>query len=156
MGENECLGWFPRYTPSKPMCNDVGCSTQVWNGSQIPSAEDYAKVGSSDAKFLTPPIVEEMEQKLRQTAVEHLQSLARKQSNCSMRYEDGMIVVEEFTKYPIGVVAPLNDGVKPLSEATAQQINEAFEDIRKTMGKDFPMAFAKRKARKHYKPKFTL
>ena len=72
-----------------------------------------------------------------------------------MRYEDGMIVVEEFTKYPIGVVAPQNDGVKPLSEATAQQINKAFEDIRKTMDKDFPMALKPAK-RKHYKPNFTL
>ena len=138
------------------MCNDVECTTQVWSGSQPPSAEDCAKVGSSDAKFLTPPTVEEMEQKLRQTAIEHLQSLARKQSNCSMRYEDGMIVVYEFTKLPIGVVAPQNDGVKPLSEATAQQINKAFENIRKTMEKDFPMVFTKRKTRKHYKLKFTL
>ena len=137
------------------MCNDVGCATQVLNGSQMPITKDYVKVGSSDAKFLTPPTVEEMEQKLHQTAIEHLQSLARKQSNCSMRYEDGMIVVDEFTKYPIGVVAPQNDGVKPLSEATAQQISKAFEDIRKTMDKDFPMALKPAK-RKHYKPKFTL
>lgn len=46
--------------------------------------------------------------------------------------------------------------IELLSEETAQQINKAFEDIRKTMGKDFPMASTKRKARKHYKPKFTL
>ena len=46
--------------------------------------------------------------------------------------------------------------IELLSEETAQQINKAFENIRKTMEKDFPMAFAKRKARKHYKPKFTL
>lgn len=46
--------------------------------------------------------------------------------------------------------------IELLSEETSQQINKAFEDIRKTMDKDFPMAFAKRKARKHYKPKFTL
>lgn len=71
MGENEELGWFPRYAPSKPLCNDVGCATQVWNGSQMPSAEDYAKVGSSDAKFLTPPnydalkrVVDEMKEKI--------------------------------------------------------------------------------------------
>ena len=42
------------------------------------------------------------------------------------------------------------------SEETAQQISKAFGNIQKTMEKDFPMAFAKRKARKHYKPKFTL
>lgn len=76
--------------------------------------------------------------------------------NCKVSYKDGMIVCDEFTKLPIGGVAPQNDGAKPLSEETAQQISKAFEDIRKTMEKDFPMAFAKRKARKHYKPKFTL
>lgn len=46
--------------------------------------------------------------------------------------------------------------IEPLSEETAQQINKAFENIRKTMEKGFPMVFTKRKARKHYKPKFTL
>lgn len=61
--------------------------------------------------------------------------------NCKVSYKDGMIVVDEFTS---------------ITEETAQQINKAFEDIRKTMDKDFPMAFTKRKARKHYKPKFTL
>ena len=61
--------------------------------------------------------------------------------NCKVSYKDGMIVVDELT---------------PISEETAQQITRAFEDIRKTMKKDFPMAFTKRKARKHYKPKFTL
>ena len=46
--------------------------------------------------------------------------------------------------------------IKPLTEETSQQITKAFENIQKTMDKDFPMAFAKRKARKYYKPKFTL
>lgn len=44
----------------------------------------------------------------------------------------------------------------PLEETTAQRINKAFEDIRKTMNKGFPIVFTKRKPRKHYKPKFTL
>lgn len=61
--------------------------------------------------------------------------------NCKVFYKDGMIVVDEFT---------------PISEETAQQINKAFENMRKTMEKGFPMVFTKRKARKHYKPKFTL
>lgn len=39
-----------------------------------------------------------------------------------------------------------------LTKETAQQINKAFENIRVTMG----MASPKRKARKYYKPKFTL
>ena len=46
--------------------------------------------------------------------------------------------------------------IELLSEETAQQIHKAFENIQMTMEKDFPMAFTKRKARKHYKPKFTL
>ena len=46
--------------------------------------------------------------------------------------------------------------IELLSEETAQQIHKVFEDIQKTMEKGFPMAFTKRKARKHYKPKFTL
>lgn len=121
MGENECLGWFPRYTPSKPTT------------------------------------IEDMEQDLHQNAIEYLQSLTRKQSNCSMRYEDGMIIVDEFTKCPIGVVAPQNDGIKPLSEDTAQRLDKAFKDLRKAVG-GFPFftLLSKRKARKHYKPKFTL
>ena len=73
MGENECLGWFPRYIGGQPICDNVGCATQVWDGSQIPSAEDYAIVGESNAKFLTPPdcdalkrVVDEMKDKLLQ------------------------------------------------------------------------------------------
>ena len=55
MGENECLNWLPKYIAGQPMCNDVGCATQVWNDS-LPSAEGYMKVNTtSDAKFLTPP-----------------------------------------------------------------------------------------------------
>ena len=46
--------------------------------------------------------------------------------------------------------------IELLSEETAQQISKAFENIRKTMEKGFPMVFTKRKARKYYKPKFTL
>lgn len=46
--------------------------------------------------------------------------------------------------------------IKPLSEESVQQITMEFENIRKTMEKDFPMAFAKHKPRKHYEPKFTL
>lgn len=46
--------------------------------------------------------------------------------------------------------------IELLSEETAQRINKAFENIQMTMEKDFPMAFTKRKARKYYKPKFTL
>ena len=46
--------------------------------------------------------------------------------------------------------------IKLLSEETAQQINKAFENIRKTTERASRWFFTKRKARKHYKPKFTL
>ena len=46
--------------------------------------------------------------------------------------------------------------IELLSEETAQRINKAFENIRMTMDKDFPMTFPTRKVRKRYKPKFTL
>ena len=42
--------------------------------------------------------------------------------------------------------------IELLSEETAQRISKAFED----MDKDFPIVFTTRKARKYYKPKFTL
>lgn len=54
------------------MCNDVGCDTQVWDGSQRPSVKAYTQVDTtSDAKFLTPPnydalkrVVDEMKEKI--------------------------------------------------------------------------------------------
>lgn len=46
--------------------------------------------------------------------------------------------------------------IELLSEETTQRISKAFDDIRKTMEKDFPMVFTKREVRKRYKPKFTL
>lgn len=106
MGENECLGWFPRYTPSKPTT------------------------------------IEDMESDLHQNAIEYLQSLARKQSNCSMRYEDGMIAVDELTKLPMGIIAT----------------NMLQDDLKQS---GFPILFVKgdprkSKRKKHYKPKFTL
>lgn len=70
MGENDKL-WFPIYIGGQPICDDVGSAPQVRNGIRMPSAEDYAKVGSSDVKFLTPPnydalkrVVDEMKEKI--------------------------------------------------------------------------------------------
>lgn len=75
--------------------------------------------------------------------------------------DEGSSVVPQVSRdslYPQMSPSPLKDDAdfKRLSEETTQQIHKALEDIRKTMEKDFPMAFAKRKARKYYKPKFTL
>ena len=66
--------------------------------------------------------------------------------------------VSRDSLYPQMSPSPLKDnaGFKCLSEETAQRTTKTFEDIRKTMEKGFPMVFTKRKARKYYKPKFTL
>lgn len=82
-----------------------------------------------------------MEQDLHQNAIEYLQSLTQKRTNCSMRYEDGMIVVDELTKCPIGITAT----------------NMSQDDLKQS---GFPILFVKgyprNPKRKHYKPKFTL
>lgn len=55
MGENECLGWFPRYTPSQPMCNDVGCATNV---STIASAKSVMDAMAERYKPIADKLVE--------------------------------------------------------------------------------------------------
>lgn len=62
--------------------------------------------------------------------------------NCKVSYKDGMIVVDELTKLPMGIIAT----------------NMSQDDLKQS---GFPIlsikgAPRKRKARKHYKPKFTL
>lgn len=138
MGENEELGWFPRYTPSEPICNVVGCTTQM------PSAEDYAKVGSSDAKFLTPPI-----------------------KSCG----SGFHVVDELTKLPKDVIrtniSTDDADFKRLSERTAKAFEKSCNDYLETLSEvskslnpclDRLIAQLTKptKRKKHYKPKFTL
>ena len=75
--------------------------------------------------------------------------------------DEGSSVVPQVSRdslYPQMSPSPLKDDAdfKRLSEETAQQIHKAFENLRMTMGNGFPMTFLTRKARKHYKPKFTL
>ena len=128
------------------MCNDVGCATQVLNGSQMPSAEDYAKVGSSDAKFLTPPT-----------------------KSCG----SGFYVVDELTELPKAVIrtniSTDDADFKRLSEETAQAFEkscndylETLSEVSKSLNPCLECLIAKfgetskRKASKHYKPKFTL
>ena len=74
--------------------------------------------------------------------------------------DEGSSVVPQVSRdslYPQMSPSPLNDDAdfKRLSEETAQQINEVFNKVRKTM-KGFPIVFTKPTKRKHYKPKFTL
>jgi hypothetical protein len=129
MGENECFVGIPNmdgYLEVREFIPPKG--TEV-----IPKEEFIKELGVKphEVKFDTP--------------------------NCKVSDKYGMIVVDEFTKCPIGVIAPQNDGIKPLSEATAQRLDKAFKDLRKAVG-GFPFftLLSKRKARKHYKPKFTL
>lgn len=143
MGENECLGWFPRYNAGQPMCNDVGCTTNV------PTIE-YVGLNTSGNPIYKPNTSCGTIPQLSSTDAQRFASA--KAELDAMAYKLKPIadeLVEEICKSS-------QKPIEPLSEVTAQQINEAFENIRKTMDKDFPMAFAKRKARKHYKPKFTL
>lgn len=126
MGEDEDLGWFPEYLKVKEFIPP--------KGTEIIPKEEFMK------ELVGKPLDVEFDI-----------------TNCKVSYKDGMIVVDELTKCPIGVVAPQNDGIKPLSENTAQRLDKAFKDLRKAVG-GFPFftLLSKRKARKHYKPKFTL
>lgn len=136
------------------MCNDVECATQVWDGSQIPSKDDYLKV----REFIQPEGTEVIpkEEFMKELGVKP-HEVKFNIPNCKVSYKDGMIVVDETPKGIIRTNISTDDACfKCLTEDTVQQIHKAFEDIRKTMEKDFPMTFAKRKARKYYKPKFTL
>ena len=142
MGENEKLG-FPIYFPSQPMCNDVGCTTNV------PTIE-YVGIDTSGNPIYKPNTSCGTIPQLSLTDSQRFASAKVEMDAMAEKYNpiaDELIQeIYESSQKPIEL----------LSEETAQQIHKAFEDIRKTMDKGFPMAFAKRKARKHYKPKFTL
>ena len=129
MGENEKLG-FPIYFQGQPMCNDVGCITNV------PTIE-YVGLDTSGNPIYKPNTSCGTIPQLSATDALRLESA---------QADKLMQEIFESSQKPIEL----------LSEETAQQINESFKNIRKTMDKGFPMVFAKRKARKHYKPKFTL
>jgi hypothetical protein len=137
MGENEELGWFPRYIGTQPICNNV------------PIIE-YVGVDTSGTPIYKPKTSCGTIPKPSPTHAERMASLKSEMDAMAEKYKpiaDGLVKeIYERSQKPI----------KPLSEEAAQQLTKAFENIRKTMRKDFPMTFAKRKARKYYKPKFTL
>lgn len=93
--------------------------------------------------------------------------------NCKVSYEDGMIVVDELTKLPKDMIRSniLTDDAdfKHLSEETAKAFEKSCNDYLETLSevsKSLTPCLerliakfgetSKRKARKHYKPKFTL
>ena len=82
--------------------------------------------------------------------------------NCTVSYKDGQIVVDELTELP-------KDDFKRLSEETAKAFEkscndylETLSEVSKSLNPCLERLIAKfcetsmRKARKHYKPKFTL
>ena len=125
------------------MCNDVGCTTNV------PTIE-YVGIDTSGKPIYKPNTSCGTIPKHDPTHAERIASLKAEVDAMAEKYkpviDELMDKIYESSQKPIEL----------LSEETVQQISKAFEDIQKTMEKDFPMAFAKRKARKHYKPKFTL
>lgn len=143
MGENEELGWSPRYIGAQPICNDVGCITNV------PIIE-YVGFDTSGKPIYKPKTSCGTIPKPSPTHAERMASLKSEMDAMAEKYNPiADKLVEE-------IYGSLQKPIKPLSEETTQQIYKAFENIQKTMEKDFPMTFTKRKARKHYKPKFTL
>ena len=149
MGENEDLRGFPRYFQGQPMCNDVGCATQVWDESQRPNMDDYLGM-----REFVPPNGTEVS-----TKEEFIKELGVKPHkvefdipNREVSYKDGMIVVDELT---------------PISEETAKAFEKSCNDYLKTLSEvskslspclDRLIAQLTKptKRKKHYKPKFTL
>lgn len=143
MGENEKLGWFPRYIGGQPICNDVGCTTNALTIEYVGLDTSGNPIYKSNTSCGTIP-------KLSPSAAQRFASAKAEMDAMAVKYKpiaDKLVEeIYESSQKPIEL----------LSEETAQQITKAFENIQMTMEKDFPMAFTKRKARKHYKPKFTL
>lgn len=142
MEENECLGWFPRYIGGQPMCNDVGCTTNVPTIEYVGLDTSGNPIYKPNTSCGTIPQLSSADAQRSASAKAEMDAMAVKYKPIADKL---MQEVFESSQKPIAL----------LSEATAQQISKAFEDIRKTMDKDFPMALKPAK-RKHYKPKFTL
>ena len=125
------------------MCNDVGCTTNV------PTIE-YVGIDASGKPIYKP-----------NTSCGTIPKLSPTDSQCFASAKVEMDAMAEKYKPIAGklieeIYKSSQKPIELLSEETTQQISKAFENIRKTMEKGFPMVFTKRKARKHYKPKFTL
>lgn len=178
MGENEKLGFtfevapydfkdFNRFFGTTTNWVDGECNTQVWNGSQRPNCEDYLKVREVIAPNGTRVIPKE----------EFMQELGGKPHemkfdipNCKVSYKGGMIVVDELPEDIIRTnISTADAEFKHLSEKTAKAFEESCNDyletlseVSKSLSPCLERLIAqlgktpKRKAREHYKPKFTL
>lgn len=143
MGENEDMGWFPRYIGAQPICNDVGCTTYV------PTIE-YVGIDTSGKPIYMPNTSCGTIPKPSPSHAEEMASLKAEVDALAKEYKP---IVDKLME---DIYESSQKPIELLSEETAQRINKAFENIQMTMRNGFPMAFTKRKARKHYKPKFTL
>ena len=170
MWENEDLRGFPKYAPSKPLCNDVGCATQVWDESQRPNMDDYLEM----REFVPPKGTEVIP---KEEFMKELDGKPHKVvfdiPNCKVSYKDSNIVVDELTGLSTNMIRtniPTDDAdFKRLSEETAKALEkscndylETLSEVSKSLNPCLERLIAhfgktsKRKARKHYKPKFTL
>lgn len=144
MEENEELGWFPRYIGGQPICNDVWCTPNV------PTIE-YVGIDTSGRPIYKPKTSCGIIPKLSPTDAQRFASTKAEMDAMAEKFQP---IVDELMRE---ISDSSQKPIKLLSEETAQRINMAFENTRKTMEKGFPMVFTKRKPRKkHYKPKFTL
>lgn len=119
MGENECLGWFPRYIGGQPICNDVGCTTNV------PIIE-YVGLDTGGKPIYKP------------------------KTSCGTIPKPSPSHAERMASLKAEVDA-LAKEYKPIVDKLMEEIYESSQNA--------PLLFTNpttRKARKHYKPKFTL
>lgn len=124
-------------------------------------------------KFLvlpTPPpycpslkaVCDEMKEKLMRELGGKPHKVQYELPNCKVSYKDGMIVVDELTELP-------KDDFKHLTEKTAKAFEKSCNDYLETLSEvskslnpclerliEHFGKTSKRKARKYYKPKFTL
>lgn len=168
MWENEDLRGFPRYAPSKPLCNDVGCATQVWDESQRPNMDDYLEM----REFVPPKGTEVIP---KEEFMKELDGQPHKVvfdiPNCKVSYKDGNIVVDELTELPKDMIrtniSTDDADFKCLSEETAKAFEKSCNDYLETLSEvskslspclDRLIAQLTKptKRKKHYKPKFTL
>lgn len=143
MEENEYLGWFPRYIGGQPICNDVGCTTNV-------STIEYVGIDTSGKPIYKPNTSCDTIPKPSPSLAERLVSL---KAEVDTTTEKSRPVIDELMEE---IYESSQKPIELLSEETTQQINKSFENLRMAVENGLPMAFTKRKARKHFKPKFTL
>lgn len=121
MGENECLGWFPRYIGGQPICNDVGCTTNV------PTIE-YVKIDTSEKPIYKPD------------------------TSCGTITKPSPTHAERMSSFQAEMNA-MTEKYKPIIDALYEELCE----ITQVPSTRIPFTNSpKRKARKYYKPKFTL